>query len=84
MTSSAPLRGTDLIDCAKANEDKGIELAAQRCGYGDDLAKFEQELQQACAHIGIKIQGFSDLLKHRQEAEEAPGEVVGPDTPTQL
>lgn len=76
MTSSAPLRGTDLIDCARANAQKGLEVAAQRCGYGSDLATFERELQRAGDHIGIEIQGFADLL-HPREANPAASE-VGP------
>jgi hypothetical protein len=37
--------GTDLIDCAKANASKGVETAAKRCGYGQDVSTFEQELK---------------------------------------
>lgn len=38
MALSERLYGTDLIDCTKANGEKGIEVVAQRCGYDQDLA----------------------------------------------
>ena len=82
MTSSAPLKGTDLIDCARANAKKGIEVTAQRCGYGSDLATFERELQKAGDHIGVEIHGFDDLT-HSGEVKQA-GEAVGPDTISEL
>lgn len=82
MASSGPLRDTDLIDCARANFTKGIEVTAQRCGYGQDLAAFEQALNQAGEHIGVKIHHFEDLATDQQSDER--GVEVGPDTPTQL
>lgn len=82
MASSAPLHGTDLIDCARANASKGIEIAADRCGYGQDLDTFEQELQKAGDHIGVEIQGFQDLITDSRT--EDPGVEIAPDTPTQL
>lgn len=82
MASSAPLQGTDLIDCAKANATKGIEVAAQRCGYGEDLATFEHELKQAGNYIGVEIHSFNDLIASQSEQE--PGIEVSPDSPTQL
>lgn len=83
MASSGPLRGTDLIDCARANFTKGIEVTAQRCGYGQDLAAFEQALKQAGDHIGVEIHHFEDLTTD-QQSSEVQGVEVGPDTPTQL
>ena len=32
MTASAPLHGTELVDCAQANANQGIEVAANLCG----------------------------------------------------
>lgn len=55
MASSAPLKGTDLIDCARANASKEIEITAQRCGYGEDIATFERELKQAGDYIGGRL-----------------------------
>lgn len=82
MTSSAPLKGTDLIDCARANAKKGIEVTAQRCGYGNDLATFERELQLAGNHIGVEIHSFDDLI-HTGRTQQA-GVEVGPDSLSEL
>lgn len=43
MTSSAPLHDNELIDCAKANAKKTIEVVSERCGYGKDIDRFERE-----------------------------------------
>lgn len=83
MASPAPLYGTDLIDCARANGPKGIEVAAQRCGYGDDFATFERELSKAGDMIGVEIQGFHDLVTDQRKQQE-PGIEIAPDSPTQL
>ncbi len=45
MPSPTPLKGTDLVDCAKANAKQGIETAAFLCGYGTDLNTFRQETE---------------------------------------
>ena len=82
MTSS--LQGSELIDCAKANGSKGIEVASQRCGYGEDLDTFERELRKAGEHIGIKIEGFQDLITERRDDERVKGEVISPDSQSQL
>jgi hypothetical protein len=85
MASSETLRGTELIDCAKANQNKGVEVAAQRCGY-PDIASFEQELRSACSAIGIEIQHFSDLSGSSYQTDETDevGVEVAPETPSQL
>lgn len=83
MTSSAPLQGTDLIDCARANATKGIEVAAQRCGYGEDLPTFEHELSKAGDYIGVEIHSFDDLITDQTNRGES-GVEIAPDTPTQL
>lgn len=82
--ASSPLQGSELIDCAKANGSKGIELASQRCGYGEDLDTFERELRKAGDHIGIKIGSFQDLITDRRDDEDDKGTVIGPDSPSQL
>jgi hypothetical protein len=82
MPFTTRLQGTDLIDCARANSRQGIEIAAQRCGYGDDLATFECELQTACDSIGVEIKTFKDLIGTKKERDK--GIVVAPETSTQL
>lgn len=84
MASSAPLHGSELIDCARANASKGIEVASQRCGYGDDLSTFERELKKACDSIGVEIENFQDLAEDRTESKKEQGVEIAPDTPTQL
>jgi hypothetical protein len=82
MATSPPLRGADLIDCARTNASKGIEVAAQRCGYREDPTVFEQALHQAGNQIGVDIQGFRDLVVDQRQQES--GIEIAPDTPTQF
>jgi hypothetical protein len=77
MASSTPLEGIDLIDCAKANSTLNVAVAAERCGYGNDIAHFEEQLIQACEDIGIHLQGFHSLNDPSDSPpEELPPEVV--------
>jgi hypothetical protein len=66
MSSSTPLQGLDLIDCAKANYPAGIEIAAKQCGYGDNVATFESQLRQAFHAIGVDLRDFRDLADVKQ------------------
>ncbi|MBE9167517.1 hypothetical protein IQ238_08290 [Pleurocapsales cyanobacterium LEGE 06147] len=84
MASSAPLHGSELIDCARANANKGIEVASQRCGYGDDISTFESELKKACASIGVEIESFKDLTEDGAYSNKEQGVEIAPDTPNQL
>lgn len=84
MAASTPLQGTELIDCARANGREGLEAAAYHCGYGDDLATFEAALKQACDQIGVDINSFGDLTKTSQIQAQVLGEIVAPNSPTQL
>ena len=84
MAASTPLKGIELIDCAKANAKQGIETAARQCGYGEDLNTFKQELQQACEQIGIQIGELSDLITDQQIVRIGEGIEVAPDTPSEL
>lgn len=85
MAASTPLTGIELIDCAKANAKQGIETAADLCGYGTDLNRFEQELKQACQRIGVDLHTLSDLITDQQSImQNHGGEVVAPDTPAEL
>jgi hypothetical protein len=84
MASPTPLHGTELIDCATANANQGIEAAADRCGYSSDLVTFERELQSAAYQMGIKLQGFQDLTKKAQVLTPPKGEIVAPDSATEL
>lgn len=76
MASTAPLTGSELIDFAKANGPKGREAAADRCGYGSDLAAFENALKAASNHLGLGIHSFDDLVNPPGE-ERMSGVQVG-------
>lgn len=84
MAASNPLKGTDLVDCAKANAKQGTETAAKLCGYGDDISTFTAELKQACERMGIEINQVSDLMTEQQARIKADTDVVAPETPTNL
>jgi hypothetical protein len=84
MSSPKPLKGIELIDCAKANAAQGITLTANLCGYGEDLTRFQQELQQACHQIGVEISELSDLITEQQTVRQAGGIEIAPDTPSEL
>ncbi len=84
MASPTPLHGTELIDCATANANEGIQVAADLCGYSGDIVTFERELQAAAHQMGIKLHGFQDLTKKVQIPTQPKGEVVAPDSETEL
>jgi hypothetical protein len=83
MTSPIPLRGTELVDCAQASAKQGILVAAQQCGYRDNIETFQRELTDALEHIGIKNKDFDDLLK-TVALEPKLGIEIAPDTATEL
>jgi hypothetical protein len=61
MELPKPLQGIELIDCARANGNESIMIAAERCGYSSNIEMFEEELEKAGEAIGVEIQNFSDL-----------------------
>jgi hypothetical protein len=83
MTSSTPLEGVVLVDCAKANAKYGIDTAAEQCGYGKDIAAFETALKQACHSMGITLREFADLATE-SESQRPEGIEVAPDTTSDL
>jgi pyruvate-formate lyase-activating enzyme len=83
MASSSPLTGVILVDCAKANVENGIKVAAQQCGYGEDVAAFETALKQACADMNIDLKEFSQLAIDKR-VNHRDGFEVYPDTATDL
>jgi hypothetical protein len=84
MSASEPLKGLELVDCAKANAKQGISVAADLCGYSTDTDRFKQELEQACEQMGIKISELSDLITDQQTVLQQGGIEVAPDTPADL
>jgi len=83
MTSSTPLEGVVLVDCAKANAKYGLDTAAKQCGYGEDMVAFETALKSACHDMGISLKEFADLSVD-SEQNRPDGIEVAPDTPSDL
>ena len=85
MASPTPLQGTELVDCARANAKQGIETAAYQCGYGDDLNTFARELKQACDQMNLQVKELTELITDQDMLLQlGTGEVVAPDTPSEL
>lgn len=84
MAATTPLKGLELVDCAKANAPQGLETATYQCGYGSDLTTFKQALKQACEGIGVEIHELSDLITDQQVVMQNAGIEVAPDTPSEL
>lgn len=85
MASPTPLQGTELVDCARANAKQGIETAAYQCGYGDDLNTFARELKQACEQMNLQVKELTELITDQDMLLQlGTGEVVAPDTPSDL
>ena len=83
MASSSPLTGVILVDCAKANVDNGIDVAAHQCGYGDDTAAFQSALKSACADMNIDLKEFTELSIDKR-VNQREGVEVYPDTTSDL
>lgn len=84
MASPTPLKGIELVDCAKANAAQGAMVAAELCGYGQDVARFQQELHQACQQMGIEISELSDLVTDQQVVRLNRGIEIAPDSSADL
>lgn len=84
MAATAPLKGLELVDCARANAKQGLETAAHQCGYGSDLTTFKQELKQACDNMGVTFNELSDLVTDQQSMLSLGGEIVAPDSEGKL
>lgn len=85
MSSSTPLQGTELVDCARANAKQGIETAALQCGYGEDINTFAQALKQACEQMNLQVKELSELITDQEMMlQMGQGEVVAPDTASEL
>jgi hypothetical protein len=63
LSGEEPLTGEDLIDCARANVSAGVSTAAQLCGYGSDLDRFQSTLEQTSQELGLSIESLSKLTK---------------------
>ncbi|WP_036478316.1 hypothetical protein [Myxosarcina sp. GI1] len=84
MTAPEQLQGVELIDCAKANAESGLSVAAKQCGYGDDTEAFKQNLVRACQKIGVEIEQLSDLVDNDKLPAEQARSTISPDTTSEL
>lgn len=84
MASPTPLIGLELVDCARANAKQGIETAAQLCGYGEDINAFSRELKMACDDMGVTVNELSDLITDQDNLINTEGEIIAPETSSQL
>lgn len=82
MTSSKPLHGIELVDCAQANARSGLSIATEQCGYGNNIEAFQNELQKASSKIGIHISSLEELILENQKIERE--RVFAPDTPGRI
>lgn len=84
MGSPTHLQGVELISCAKANAQQGLETAAQQCGYGENIQLFQQNLVLAGEKIGVDLDQLSDLITLQQEARKMGTISVAPDTASEI
>jgi ABC-type transporter Mla subunit MlaD len=81
LTAPSPLKGVELVDCAKANGNLGVAAAALNCGYGQDVDSFIENLRQAGQAMGLEIEDLNDLL---DQANDPVGVEISPDSPSSL
>jgi hypothetical protein len=85
MASTTPLKGSELVDCARANAKQGIETAAYQCGYGEDLNTFARELRKACEGMNLQVKELSELVTDQDMILNlGNGEIIAPDTASNL
>lgn len=85
MASIQPLHDTELVDCARANANQGIETAAYQCGYGDDINTFAQELRQACEKMNLRVKELNQLITDQDMILKlGTGEIIAPQTASEL
>jgi len=85
MASTTPLKGTELVDCARANAKQGIETAAHQCGYGEDLNTFARELRKACEEMNLQVKELNELITDQDLILNlGTGEIIAPETASEL
>ncbi len=85
MVSPQPLHDTELVNCARANANQGIETTAYQCGYGDDIHTFTQELRQACEKMNLQVKELKDLVTDQDIILKlGSGEIIAPETASEL
>ena len=81
-SSTPPLQGIELLDCAQANAKFGLAIASRQCGYGENFLAFQKELKRAGDELGLKISSLEDLMLEPERIQR--GSDFSPDTFSQL
>lgn len=70
VVNPTPLKGIVLAGYAKANADAGVTVAAQKCGYGNDIERFVAALQSTCMTMSIEDRTLSKLMTEQCQIRE--------------
>ena len=62
LSGENPLKGQELINCAKANASAGVEQAASLCGFASNVDSFRSSLKEAIEKSKLPAESFQKLL----------------------
>lgn len=84
IINPTPLKGIMLAGYAKANADFGLTVAAKKCGYGSDIARFVEELEAVCTSVNIEDRELFSLMAERSQIRELQPAELGMDVSSEL
>ena len=62
LSGENPLKGEELVNCAKANASAGVKQAATLCGFASDIEGFRSSLREAIEQSELSEESFQKLL----------------------
>ncbi|MGL4879667.1 MAG: hypothetical protein ACRC8K_01200 [Waterburya sp.] len=62
LSGETPLKGEELINCARANTSAGVETAAKLCGFAGDIERFQSALKNTVQELELPLESFTKLL----------------------
>ena len=62
LSGENPLKGEELINCAKANASARVEQTATLCGFASDIDGFRSSLKEAIEKSELPEESFQKLL----------------------
>ncbi len=62
LSGENPLKGEELVNCAKANASAGVEQAAKLSGYAADIDRFRTSLKETIHELDLSEKSFQKLL----------------------
>ena len=62
LSGEEPLKGKDLVNCARANASAGVEQAAELCGFASDTEGFQTALKETARELELPPESFKKLL----------------------